>query len=534
MNRCDFSKAFTSDYNVALSVTMETSRLRVAATTEAIDHHVIAFHADRVTCSGSFTVEFLTQEFKYAYDPPFRPGDIIITRVNSYYSAEFDFVPLRKIFSWNKIYFTDAGWVNEYYGFIDHGSDGYISWTPKTDVNAGTVQQWSYKAMTDKLDPEIPFVVNTEYSFNYEQHGFLLDFQDNLFIYATGSCDTNSVYDDFGHIKFIFGVYWSSSEWAPETFNYLDITSEYSALPQVLTNYSIALGLESKPVPRGVNYMSIDQNHFFTFTYTYYHIIEMIVDKQNWLTSQKDRFITAPQIAYMERPMDFTVEQVDTSVCFNFVTPYTVTRNVDIATWNMSRIRLYFNDEPLIPEITYSSAGYCVNYGNLTTEGIVRLEMEKGAFVYTTTSTKTPVSFECVAYSMEIMIYNVPELIVDYATDSVLQKVTITSTIPCVEWGFISAFNSRAVHISQSSTETVLAFTAVDAGAKLYLDNGFCKTAGQRESERLLLPTLTVAPMSGRETILREAFFKEVLSKHEVNTISVKAPVWTGHCRLIV
>ena len=95
---------------------METSRLRVAATTEAIDHHVIAFHADRVTCSGSFTVEFLTQEFKYAYDPPFRPGDIIITRVNSYYSAEFDFVPLRKIFSWNKIYFTDAGWVNEYYG----------------------------------------------------------------------------------------------------------------------------------------------------------------------------------------------------------------------------------------------------------------------------------------------------------------------------------------------------------------------------------------------------------------------------------
>ena len=524
MGLCDFSKAFTSDYNVALSVTMETSRLRVTATTEAIDHHVIAFHADRVTCSGSFTVEFLTQEFKYAYDPHFRPGDIIITRVNTYYSAEFDFVPLRKVFSWNKIYFTDAGWVNDWYGFIDHGSDGYISWTPKTDVEAGKVQQWSYKAMTDTLDPLIPYVVNTEYSFNYEQHGFLLDFQDNLFIYATGDCDTNSNYND-NSIIFIFGVYWSSSEWAPQTNNYLDITSEYSALPLVLTNYSIALGLESTPVPRGVNYMSINQDNFFSFTNTYYHIIEKIVDKQNWLTSQKDRFITSPQISYMERPMDFTVEQVDAStVCFDFVTPYTVTRNVDMATWNSSKIHLYFNDEPLEFTITHSSAGYCVNYGDLTTEGVVRLEMEKGAFVYTTTSTKTPVPFECVAYSMEIMIYNVPELSVDYTTDSVLQKVTITSTIPCVEWGFISAVNSKAVHISQSSTETVLAFSAVDAGARLYLDNGFCKTAGQRESVGLLLPTLTVAPMPGRETILREAFFNEVLSKHEVNTMSVKAP----------
>ena len=519
---CDFSKAFTSDYNVALSVTMKTSLVILSATTEAIDHHVIAFHADRVTCDGSFTVEFLTQEFKYAYDPHFNPGDIIITRVNTYYSAEFDFVPLRKVFSWNKIYFTDAGWVNEVFGFIDHGSDGYISWTPKTDVEAGTVQQWSYKAMTDTLDPLIPFVVDTEYSFNYEQHGFLLDFQDNLFIYVTDDCDTNSRYDSYS-ITFIFGVYWSSSEWAPQTNNYLDITSEYSSLPQNLANYSIALGLQATPVPRGVNYMSINQDNFFTFTNTYNHIIEKIIDKQNWLVSQKDRFTISPQISYMERPMDFTVEQVDEStICFNFVTPYTVT-------WSTAMMHLFFNDEPLEFTIAYSSAGYCVSYDRPTAEGVVRLEMEKGTFSFTTTSTLTPVQFECVAYSTEIMIYNVPELSVDYHEDAVLQKVTITSSVPCVEWGFVSAVNSKAVYVSQSPTETILAFAAVDEGARFYLDNGFCKTAGQRESVGYLSSTLTVAPTPGRETMLHEAFFYEVVSKYEVNTVSVKAPSvdWT-------
>lgn len=153
---CDYSKAFTSDHNVEIRTGMEGANLAVSVKSNSIDHHVIAFHADRVVCDGSFTVEFIPQQFKYAYDPPFQPGDIIVTRVNTYYSAEFDFIPLRKVFSWNKVFFTDAGWVNEVYGFIDHGSDGYISWTPKTDVEAGTVQQWSYIAMTQKLDPLIP------------------------------------------------------------------------------------------------------------------------------------------------------------------------------------------------------------------------------------------------------------------------------------------------------------------------------------------------------------------------------------------
>ena len=79
-------------------------------------------------------------------------------------------------------------------------------------------------------------------------------------------------------------------------------------LPDELTSYSIALGLQARPVPRGVNYMSINQNKFTAFTNTYYHMIEKIIDRSYWETSQKDRFPLSPTVSYVERPMDFTYE----------------------------------------------------------------------------------------------------------------------------------------------------------------------------------------------------------------------------------
>lgn len=512
---CDYSKAFTSDHNVEIRTGMEGANLAVSVKSNSIDHHVIAFHADRVVCDGSFTVEFIPQQFKYAYDPPFQPGDIIVTRVNTYYSAEFDFIPLRKVFSWNKVFFTDAGWVNEVYGFIDHGSDGYISWTPKTDVEAGTVQQWSYIAMTQKLDPLIPFVVDTEYSFNYEQHGFLLDFQDNLFVYVTDNNDQESRYDS-PNLTFLFGIYWSSSEWAPQTFNHLDITAEYSALPLQLTGYSIALGLQASPVPRGVNYMSINQDHFFSFTNTYFHMIEMIVDKQNWLTSQKDRFTLSPQIAYVERPMDFTMTKEEGRLCFAFNTPYTVVGNE-------TKIALFFNDEPIERSLVFNAGAYCIEYMEPASDGTLRLSMEEGAFSTTTTSTKTPYTFNSVPYTTEEQVSNEPVLTVAYDKSKQLQRVVISSSIPCASWNVVFPSDVAMRVIAQTASETVLSMVSKENGSFLLVD-GFCKTANGRSSVSYHSETATVAPIPEAQTLLRKAYFTEVLSKHATNTVIVEAP----------
>ena len=512
---CDYSKAFTSDHNVEIRTGMEGANLAVSVKSNSIDHHVIAFHADRVVCDGSFTVEFIPQQFKYAYDPPFQPGDIIVTRVNTYYSAEFDFIPLRKVFSWNKVFFTDAGWVNEVYGFIDHGSDGYISWTPKTDVEAGTVQQWSYIAMTQKLDPLIPFVVDTEYSFNYEQHGFLLDFQDNLFVYVTDNNDQESRYDS-PNLTFLFGIYWSSSEWAPQTFNHLDITAEYSALPLQLTGYSIALGLQASPVPRGVNYMSINQDHFFSFTNTYFHMIEMIVDKQNWLTSQKDRFTLSPQIAYVERPMDFTMTKEEGCLCFAFNTPYTVVGNE-------TKIALFFNDEPIERSLVFNAGAYCIEYVEPASDGTLRLSMEEGAFSTTTTSTKTPYTFNSVPYTTEEQVSNEPVLTVAYDKSKQLQRVVISSSIPCASWNVVFPSDVAMRVIAQTASETVLSMVSKENGSFLLVD-GFCKTANGRSSVSYHSETATVAPIPEAQTLLRKAYFTEVLSKHATNTVIVEAP----------
>ena len=54
---CDYSKAFTSDHNVEIRTGMEGANLAVSVKSNSIDHHVIAFHADRVVCDGSFTVD---------------------------------------------------------------------------------------------------------------------------------------------------------------------------------------------------------------------------------------------------------------------------------------------------------------------------------------------------------------------------------------------------------------------------------------------------------------------------------------------
>ena len=512
---CDYSKAFTSDYNVEIRTSMEGANLAVSVKSNSIDHHVIAFHADRVVCDGSFTVEFIPQQFKYAYDPPFQPGDIIVTRVNTYYSAEFDFIPLRKVFSWNKVFFTDAGWVNEVYGFIDHGSDGYISWTPKTDVEAGSVQQWSYIAMTQKLDPLIPFVVDTEYSFNYEQHGFLLDFQDNLFVYVTDNNDQESRYDS-PNLTFLFGIYWSSSEWAPQTYNHMDITAEYSALPVQLTGYSIALGLQASPVPRGVNYMSINQDHFFSFTNTYFHMIEMIVDKQNWLTSQKDRFTLSPQIAYVERPMDFTMTKATGRLCFTFNTPYTVVGNE-------TKIALFFNDEPIARSLVFDAGAYCVEYAEPASDGTLRLAMEEGAFSTTTTSTKTPYTFYSVPFTTEEQVSNEPVLTVSYDKSKQLQRVTISSSIPCASWNVVFPSDVATRVLSQTPSETVLSMVSKENGSFLLVD-GFCKTANGRQSASFHSETSTAVPVPASQTLLRKAVFTEVLSKHAVNTVVVEAP----------
>lgn len=516
---CDFSKAFTSDYLVAMTPTIINGQVLLDVDFNSIDYHTIAFDASKVHCDGAFSVEFIPTQIKFAYDPAFVPGDIVVTRVNSYYSPEFDFVPLRKVYTWNRIFFTDSGWVNEVYGFIDHGSDGTISWTPKTDVEAGTVQQWSYVAMTQSLDRSVPKEVDTEYSFNYEMHGFLLDFQDNLFIYVTGDGGANTVFDDYSHITFIFGIYWSSSEWAEQTYNYMDITSEYSSLPLQLSGYNVALGTQAVPVPRGVNYMSIKQSNFNTFSNTYYHMIEKIVNKDNWVTSQKDRFNTAPLVSYVERPMDFTMvaDMVSSraSYCFQFATPFTI--NV-----NRQKVSLTVEGEALSYYVSVRGGSYCLVFNRPTTQVVVELGLEKGAFTYTTSSTSSPYTFESVAYQASNVVYNTPSLSIN-RTNSPFQFIEITSTIPCSSWGEAVFTNAHSRLVSRTEEKSVYA-VVFTGDFSVYAPANMCMTEGNLASAAVSSYVTYYTPIEATSALLEEVHFEYMKTNTGDNSVLLKFP----------
>ena len=533
MSTCDFSNAFTSDVNVYLRPISETHLLQLEVTSMSIDHHTIEFHEDRVVCNGALAVEFVPKQFKYAYDPPFSPGDIVIVRVNSYYSAEFDFVPLRKVFTWNKIFFTDAGWVNEVYGFIDHGSDGYISWTPKADVEAGTTVQWSYVAMSQAHNEDFSQVINTEYSFVYEMHGFLLDFQDNLFIFATGNHDTSSTYEDLNRLTFIFGVYWSASQWANQTNDYMEITAEYSSLPEQLKGFNVALGEEWYPVPRGVNYMRIKQDEFQVNTNTYTHIIEKITNKTYWETSQRDRFTISPLVSYVERPMDFTVisqmQESIASVCFNFTIRYTIVGNA-------TKIHVAFDSTPLETTVEYRDGLYCLLFARPEVEGVVRVQLDEGAFTYTTTSTITPVTYSMVAYDASFPIYNTPQLTVHFEPMKRLQVLTIESTIPCETWGTLSVNNIDGSVVSNTPSRIMFALRTLDVPAYVSFDAGYCTTEGGMLSDSYVSPNVTLADEPVYSSLLRDVHLVDLKTNTlGFKSVHLRAPEsdWTVNLELV-
>ena len=515
ISRCDFSNAFTSDHNVDLTVFSQTSILQVRANVHTIDHHVIEFHEDKVVCQGAFRVQFVDSQFKFAYDPAFQPGDIVIVRVNSYYSPEFDFVPLRKVFTWDKVFFTDSGWVSDWIGFIDHGTDGCISWTPKSDTEAGTVVSWSYVEMTQHLDRSIPANVSNDYSFNYEMHGFLLDFQDNLFIYTTGNHHSDSFYDDYSTIRFIFGLYWSASEWANQTNNYLEITEEYSSLPSELQGNAVAVGESSYPVPRGVNYMSIDEYKFTRFPNTYYHMIDKITNVTFWLTSQKDRYTSAPKVSYIEYPMDFVVQSeiLDTEVhlCFSFNVNYTID-------YDLSKIHVTVGQDTLTPDVKLLNDMKCVAFARPANEGEVYVHMEEGAFSYTTQKTITPVTYNMIAYDTTIYVYNVPNLTVSFDSSKRLQLMTVESSIACVEWGTAQMTNMEAYLVSETPLMTTFALHALDVPAKVTLGAGFCKTEGEKESVMVESESIQVPSESMDATLLRDVHLMDM----KTNTLGSK------------
>ena len=501
MAACDFSEAFASDYLVELSATRAGTDVAVSVLAKSIDYHTVTFDASKVRCEGSFNVEFHPTEFKFAYDPYFVPGDILITRVNSYYSPEFDFVPLRKVYPWDRVFFTDEGWV--YIGafgfFVDHGSDGCISWSPKMDVEAGSVQQWSYKEMTESLSREIPREVSIDYSFQYEKHGFLLDFQDNLFIYTTDDQDESARYDS-NDIRFIFGVYWSSSEWAPRNSTYEQITAEHSVLPDELTSYSIALGLQARPVPRGVNYMSINQNKFTAFTNTYYHMIEKIIDRSYWETSQKDRFPLSPTVSYVERPMDFTYETLvrdDVAVSFAFRTPYTFG-------WDLAKIAMTFEGEPLPVTVAVVNFVAYVTAPRPTREGEVRLQLEKGAFTYTADTTPA-YTFESESFITTFMVYSQPRLTLDFDAEKLLQTVTVESTIACQQWD--TAAVTAAILVEEEPNAAKFAFRKTERADRLELPEGFCVSKGAERSEAVASARVTASYSPVTELLVKGAHF---------------------------
>ena len=520
---CDFSKAFTSDYLVELSATRAGTDVEVSVLAKSIDYHTVTFDASKAHCDGSFNVEFQPSEFKFAYDPFFVPGDILITRVNSYYSPEFDFVPLRKVYPWDRVFFTDEGWV--YIGafgfFVDHGSDGCISWSPKSDVEAGTVQQWSYKEMTESLSREIPREVSIDYSFQYEKHGFLLDFQDNLFIYTTDDQDESARYDS-NDIRFIFGMYWSSSEWAPRNSTYEQVTAEVSVLPDELTSYSIALGLQAYPVPRGVNYMSINQNKFTAFTNTYYHMIEKIFDRDNWETSQKDRFPLSPTVSFVERPMDFTYETFvgeSVAVSFSFRTPYTVN-------WYTSKMSMTFDGEPVPFTVAAINFMIYVRAALPTREGEMRLQLEKGAFTYEADTTPS-YTFESESFSTTFMVYIQPRLTMTFDVAKLLQTVTVESTIPCQQWN--TAALDSAILLKEEPNVAEFAFRKTGSVDRVELPEGFCVSKGDVRSSAMVSGRVTADYSPVTELMVKGAHFAVMKSNQpgNVDAVMTMGTDWT-------
>ena len=514
-SRCDFSNVFTSDHNVHIVASRQTDSVVLDVHTYTIDHHVIEIHEDRVTCDGAFAVEFTESQFKYAYDPAFVPGDIVITRVNSYYSPEFDFVPLRKVFTWDKIFFTDSGWVSDWIGFIDHGTDGCISWTPKKDTEAGTVVSWSYVAMTQHLDRQIPANVSNEYSFNYEMHGFLLDFQDNLFIYTTGNHHSDSQYDDYGTIGFIFGLYWSSSEWANQTNNYMEITAEYSSLPTSLIGYNVAVGESAYPVPRGVNYMSINEYSFTRFVNTRHHMLDKVTNATYWLTSQKDRFTSAPKVSYVEYPMDYTAyEKIldsEIHICFTFGVNYTVYRD-------HSKIHVTAGNEILSTENKEEDGLRCISFSRPADVNEVHVSMEQGAISYTTTTTQIPKTYEMIPYSTVIYLHNPPVLTVSFDSSKRLQTITVDTTIPCAEWGAPEVSNMDAYLVSETPSRTTLALRALDVPAMITLNAGYCTTSDEAVSAKYESEEIQLAGESVDATLLRDVHLMDM----KTNTLGAK------------
>ena len=514
-SRCDFSNAFTSDHNVHMVVSRQSNGVVVDVHTYTIDHHVIEIHEDRVTCDGAFIVEFTESQFKFAYDPAFNPGDIVIVRVNSYYSPEFDFVPLRKVFTWDKIFFTDSGWVSDLIGFIDHGTDGCISWTPKKDTEAGTVVSWSYVAMTQHLDRQIPANVSNDYSFNYEMHGFLLDFQDNLFIYTTGNHHSDSQYDDYDHIRFIFGLYWSSSEWAEQTNDYMDITSEYSSLPTQLLGYSVAVGESAYPVPRGVNYMSINEYYFTRYANTYFHVLDKVTNVTYWLTSQKDRFTSAPKVSYVEYPMDYTAYEkvLDTEIhiCFTFGVNYTIYRD-------HSKIHVTAGNQILPTEDKEEDGMRCIAFPRPVDANEVYVSMEEGAISYTTNTTLIPVTYNMIPYNTIIYLRNPPVLTVSFDSSKRLQMITVDTSIPCAEWGEPVVSNMEAYLVSETPSRTTLALRALEVPATITLNAGYCKTSDAVASATYASEPILLAGESVDATLLRDVHLVDM----KTNTLGAK------------
>ena len=526
IGRCDFSNVFTSDRNVDLTVSKYTGGVLVKVCNYTIDHHVIEIHPERAVCNGAFSVEFTESQVKFAYDPAFLPGDIVFLRVNSYYSPEFDFMPLRKVYTWDKVFFTDSGWVNDLIGFMDHGTDGCISWTPKKDTEAGTVVSWSYVEMTQHLDRSIPANVTNDYSFNYEMHGFLLDFQDNLFAYTTGDHLSDSQYDDYGHIQFIFGLYWSSSEWATPS-NYMDITAEYSALPSSLLGYAVAVGISNDPVPRGVNYMSIDEYKFTRFPLTALHIIERVTNVTYWLTSQKDRFTIAPKVFYVQYPMDYTasVEILESTVniCFDFNIRYT-------AEYDFTKIHVTAGDSALPVDKLFKDTLQCIEFPRPTDVNEVKVYLEYGALTYTTTTTQVPFSYFMRAYSTVLYFFNDPTLTTSFDSSKRLQVITVESSIPCVEWGSPEESSMQAYLVSQSPSTTTLALRALSVPATLVLGAGYCKTSGETLSARFESEPVTVESESVEATLLRDVHLLDMKTNTlGSKTILLRAPAadWT-------
>lgn len=527
LTQCDYSRVFTSDNTVELTTSFENSKLVLSITTTKIDRHAIEVHPERLVCSKAVSTKFLEQEIKFAYDPAFMPGDIVVTFVNTEFSTGFKFFPMRTIFTWNKIFFTDAGWADELLGFIDHGTDGFISFTPKTDLPAGS-QDSSCTWMQLEMDKNTNMVtgeVKLDYSYKYEHHGFNLEAQDNLFIYVTGAGDLASSYDDWSTLRFIFGIYWSSSEWEKQTTDYRDITSEYSALPTKLIGFNVALGTQANP-PRGVNYMVVDETVFADgYTHSRDQILERIVNATHWKTSQNLPFMVDrnPTITYVPREMDFTYTIYEGSICFTFDLSdgITVHRNTEkAATMTIQGVNVQNS-------WTWSNK-YCVNYNIPNYEGEMEVELQPGLFFATFPSIisgNEPFPYESERHRFFVPIHHTPSLQMNFRTNMLYQTLEVSSSVQCAEWGTFTANQNEVVLLSQTGFRTMFAVAAVNGGT-LTLNAGFCKTVGERESAAKTTNPSVVVQTDARKTLLSRLVVRNLLTNQ--STVSVELRVLAG------